>query len=81
MKYKKIQLTSCAFAAFLIFGFAIEAESATIYTDRAAFIAMLRPGYYLEDFQSTDPPTFSANGFSYTVSGDIIYDSGSFIGN
>jgi hypothetical protein len=50
---------------------------ADMYTDEITFVAMLQPGYYLEDFdaynylsvESLPPQDFGpVNGFSYTVS-------------
>lgn len=57
--------------------------AATVFTGQGSFLSMLAPGYYLETFQNTNPPTYLFGGFGYTatVSGGTIYDSGSFIGN
>ena len=67
-----------ATVAFLSSG--IHAEAAVIYDNQATFISTLQPGYYLETFQSTSPPNYSSNGFSYTLSSNgALYHSGSRI--
>ena len=49
------------------------ARATTIYTDQTTFLNNVRPGYYLETFDSlpkgnvVPPLAFSANGFSYTA--------------
>jgi hypothetical protein len=50
------------------------ARADVIYTDRAAFLANVQPGFYLETFDSLpqgflpSPLSFSGSGFSYTAS-------------
>jgi hypothetical protein len=81
MKDNTRQYKSSALAAFSAILCASSAGGATVYTNQATFISTINPGYYLENFQATNPPSYNSGGFSYTVSGDTIYDSGSFIGN
>ncbi len=69
-----------ATVAFLSSG--IHAEAAVIYDNQATFISTLQPGYYLETFQSTSPPNYSSNGFSYTLSSNgALYHSSSISAN
>lgn len=58
------------------------ASAATIHTSQATFLAAVAPGSYTETFAATNPPNYSASGYTYAVSapGSTIYDSGSFIG-
>lgn len=81
MKDNTRQHKSSALAAFSAILCASSAGGATVYTNQATFISTINPGYYLEDFEATNPPSYNSGGFSYTVGGDTIYDSGSFIGN
>jgi hypothetical protein len=58
-------------------------RAATIYADRDSFLGRVAPGYAEETFQSTNPPTYLLGTFGFTasVSGGSLYDSGHFIGN
>jgi hypothetical protein len=73
---------AAASIVFTTLATSFSARGATIYTSQGAFLAALNPGSYLEDFQATNPPNYSGNGFSYSASapGSTVYDSGSFIG-
>jgi hypothetical protein len=62
--------------SLILAGTALSAAQATaIFTDQASFLSHVKPGYYLETFDSlaqftslNSPLSFSTNGFSYTTS-------------
>lgn len=72
-----------AVAAIAIALFAIQADGAVIYDNQATFISTIQSGYYLESFQSTAPPNYSSNGFSYTLTStaSAVYNVGGRIGS
>lgn len=68
-------------AALLCLLFSATARSATIFTDSGSFNAAVAPGAYVENFNQTDPPVYSSNGFSYAITTSLgpIDDAGTFI--